>query len=408
MRLPHQIAVRGQRVPILIATHKADMRCLVLGFLLMSFTYFPQLMVAAGLDNNAQFLSRIIRISSLLLIIVGCLPINVNRLRISDLVLIFGMATAVLMFILRQPSIEPQMDDLFWNGPLGLISLCLLSLRYRAINYNAIWQSLAILMTIQLLTGVSLYSWGISSSDNDGISGFMGNANMFAMLCLLIIARFVACGSPSVIFLPLSILGVVLSGSLAGVASLAIIGVLGVFTRRSFPLFLVIVVSTITFGSLAWILVEAIALEMPRSIMHLDFKIDSALQSLTGNSIIAESTSIQLRHEYLSTMLDGILSSDVALFGGFGGVRYFAADNQVISYVLSFGIFVTAMIATPIITVVMNLFLNSVRRWPSALPLLVVIIFLIVNRMCDYFTGAMLLALVLSELRILIPLQKAT
>ena len=116
----------------------------------------------------------------------------------------------------------------------------------------------------------------------------------------------------------------------------------------------------------------------------------------------------KLRHEYVSTMFDGILSSDVALFGGFGGERYFAADSQVISYVLSFGIPVTAMIAMPIIAVVMNLFLNSVRRWPSALPLLVVIIFLIVNRMCDYFTGAMLLALVLSELRILIPLQKAT
>jgi hypothetical protein len=303
-------------------------------------------------------------------------------------------------------SIEPAMEILFVNGLAAAPFFILLPLARRAVPYNRIWSILGMSVALQLVLGVALSFIGAPEgrqldSLNDGIGGTMGTANMFAMLCLLVAVRYAFFYRRGALFVGLGVLGVSLAGSLAAVGCLCVVVSVGLaMGHRASATTTKLVLGAVLLASLYFVLMKLFGYELALSFDHVIYKAESMWRVASGEGGSELSRSIELRLAGWTDVTHGVLNDlGVALFGRLGGGRYFLADSQVVTYVGSFGLPVALMILAPMLSSVHDLLHVKNGRCAFALQALLVIVFLLVNRMFDYFTGAALAALVVSEIR---------
>jgi len=379
-------------------------RCVLASFFLVSVSFAPQVassyqLLDVGLATSLSWAARAVAVTFGAL---GCAPLDLRRLRLSDVLLVIGLLIALLQFAMA-PSISPEAESLFLNGPAAASFFILLPLARRNVPYERIWRLLAISVVLQLMLGISLFFVGSPegpqiNNKNVGIVGTMGVSNMFAMLCLLVAARYAYVEDRRAIFVGFGVLGVVLSGSLAAAGCLCLTALIWfAVDRRSRASTAKVVLSVVLCCALFFLL---FGLDLPLSIGHVLFKIDSLWRIASGAGSEGISYSVTLRGQVWSDVINGVTGDmNVAVFGGLGGYRYFPADSQVMTYVGSFGIPVALMIFAPMLGCLRDLFRITRQRFVFATLALVLALFILSNRMYDYFTGAALAALVISEIR---------
>lgn len=382
-------------------------RCILAAFFLVSVSFAPQVassykLLDVGLASSLSWAARAVAVTFGAL---GCAPLDLRRLRLSDVLLVSGLLIAILQFVMA-PSISPMEEALFLNGPAAAPFFILLPLARRHVPYARIWRLLATSVVLQLMLGIALFFVGSPEGShiddkNDGIVGTMGVANMFAMLCLLVAVRYAYFEDRRAFFVGFGVLGVVLSGSLAAAGCLCLIALIGFAVDRRSRASTAKVVLLAAFGcALYFIPFLLFGLNPPASIEHVMFKVDSLWRLAIGAGSEDISYSVTLRRQVWTDVINGVTRDmNVALFGGLGGYRYFPADSQVVTYVGSFGLPVALMIFAPMLGCVRDLFRMRGRRFVFATLALVLSLFLLSNRMYDYFTGAALAALVISEIR---------
>ena len=377
-------------------------------FLLVSVSFAPQVASSYQLLDVelAASLSRAARAVAVAFGALGCAPLDLRRLRMSDALLVSGLLIAILQFA-TAPSNSPAAEALFLNGAAAATFFILLPLARRHVPYDKIWRLLAISTVLQVVLGIALFIAGSPegtplNDKNDGLVGTLGVSNMFAMLCLLVAARYSSFeGRMAFAFVGFSVLGVVLSGSLAAGGGLCLIASVSLAgNRKSRASIARVALAAVFCCALCFIPLFLFGVELPRSIEHFVFKIESLWRLVSGAGFEDVSYSLTLRGQVWTNVINGLSGDiDVALFGGLGGYRYFPADSQVVTYLGSFGLPVALMLFAPLLACLHDLFRMKGPCLIFVILSSVVTLFVLSNRTYDYFTGAAVAALVVSEIR---------
>ena len=131
---------------------------------------------------------------------------------------------------------------------------------------------------------------------------------------------------------------------------------------------------------------------------HVAYKIQSLTDWIGEDSGVTTSRSIALRNEQWSEVMTTFANApDLLLTGGIGGGRYFSADSQILTYVASFGLPVATALLAPVLSCFCNLCSTATSLRERTAQLLLVTLFLVVNRGLDYFSGGVVIALILVE-----------
>jgi hypothetical protein len=134
------------------------------------------------------------------------------------------------------------------------------------------------------------------------------------------------------------------------------------------------------------------------TLSHVEFKVRSLLASFLGDADVVGSRSVELRGSQWREAMDWFVRFPSALaVGGVGGGSYFAADSQLLTYLASFGVPVTMALLMPVAAGILRLRTTGPRFAEFGCQFLLVSIFLVVNRCYDYFTGGIVVSLVLAE-----------
>lgn len=370
-----------------------------------TMAFLPMVLGHAGWLGSApavdpHLASRLLRGAAVALLLACSLPIGVRRLGLPGTLAVAGAVAAVLMFLVRPPS-SHALDSLFWNGVV-VVLLCAVvpgaGLGAAGVGRAGLELSVA----LQAVLSIGLAMSGFRQSDNNGWVGATGNANTFAFLCLLVIVRLLfrrAMPWWHVPLLALATLGVLESGSLFGAGSLALlVCVVPFFGARPAKVATIVLVALALIGGVrSGLLGEAWGTE---ALAHVAFKARSMYAVMVGDAGNIASGSVGLRGSQWRAAIAWFGDSPMALaVGGVGGGSYFAADSQVLTYVSSFGLPVAMAMLAPVALAFSGLRRTGARRAELGFQLLLVAVFLVVNRGLDYFCGGVAVALLLAEMR---------
>ncbi len=349
---------------------------------------------------DASLLSKVLRILTVALFFVCCIPLKPGRVGVSVLSALFGAGIAVLMYFARPESLDP-LDTLFWNGLAYIAITALLIGSYSGCGRLG-WEGLDVAVCVGALLSFGLYTCGCYQSDNGGWVGGTGNANSFGFLCLMVFYRvlFDTAASwwrASVAFL--ATVGVFGSGSLFCFLGLLFALSYGVVMGRSIVrrrIFLLLGAGTIAIVSL--LVIDGISVAEP--VHHMMLKLRSTMALLMNDTTIDLSRSVELRNAIWRDIISDFAESpESLLIGGLGGYRYFALDSQLLTYVASFGFPVAAAMLAPIGAAILRLCKADSRQPAFECQLLLAIAFLLVNRCLDYFTAGVAIAMLIAQVR---------
>jgi hypothetical protein len=371
--------------------------------------FLPQVLFHAGWLGESPavdpaLMSKLLRGAAVALLLACSLPIDLSRSRLPSILAAAGVCAAALMFLLRPPS-PNALDVLFWNGAaVVVLSAALLASDIPAAGVGRAGLELSVLL--QAALSLSLSVSGCWQSDNGGWVGATGNANTFAFLCLVVIGRHFFQPAVRWWHIPVIVvaaLGVLESGSLFAVAWLAFLLCVGlIFRARIVVLSTVLLVAFLLLAALGdGLLGEELG---AGAISHVAFKFRSLFAWILGDADVVASRSVGLRGLQWREAIDWFVQFPLALaVGGVGGGSYFAADSQVLTYVASFGVPVTMALLAPVALGIRRLGSAGPRFVEFGCQLLLVTVFLVVNRCYDYFSGGIVIALVLAEVSAPVP-----
>lgn len=350
-----------------------------------------------GHIEGASSLTVVLRLLSIILIVWSLRPFNFlfNSLALLTL-LYFVSATSFLLSIV----ISGESNDvLFFNNLLQVPVLMALSATTQKVNYVRWFQFIGIVLAVQVIIDVMIWSTGASLWLSEAFIGGVGNPSSFGFLCCLLVAFFLfhpKAGSIRWVFVLVLAVGVVMSKSLFAVIALGIVYISWtVFGWRR----IILSIATIGVGTFAG--TTLLHNNDFGQIAFIEHKLN-ALGALIGlmDYDVDSSASVSLRVAIHEQTFTAIAQDPFRLiYGHLEGSQYWPMDSQILTYLGSFGV----IILGGYILLHVTWMRDSIRRrnrningFFNFFALLIFGLIFFTNRILDYFPVALIYFAVVS------------